>query len=329
MKTALISGITGQDGSYLAEYLLALNYNVVGLHRRASSNNFSRIANIITHPKFLLKEFDLTDPYNCVNLIRDHRPAEFYNLAAQSHVATSFQQPSTTFEINSTGFINILEAVRILKIPTKIYQASTSEMFGRNYSTDAQGNKFQNENTRMLPQSPYACSKLAAHHMAQIYRSSYDMFVCSGILFNHESPRRGENFVTRKITTYIAKLVNNLIPKDTKLKLGNILSYRDWGHAKDYIQSMHQMLNYHTPDDYVIATGETHTVQEFLEASFGLVNLNYNDHIEIDPQLYRPCEVAYLKGDSTKAQNTIKWKPEYNFQKLVANMVYSDLELYK
>ena len=329
MKTALVSGITGQDGSYLAEYLLELGYKVVGLHRRSSNNNTSRISSFLRHTNFILNEFDLTDPSDCGSTLKEYQPDEFYNLAAQSHVGTSFKQPTTTFEINAVGVTNVLESIRLHSPHTRFYQASTSEMFGRNYLVDAEGEKYQNEQTPMLPQSPYACSKLCSHHMVHIYRHSYDLFGCSGILFNHESPRRGSNFVTRKITIYLSKLINGLINKDEKLRLGNINAYRDWGHAEDYVKSMHMILNHDKPDDYVIATGKTHSVKDFLKEAFQLFDMDYNDYIMIDPAFYRPCEVEFLKGDSTKAKETLGWQPQYDFKKLVANMVYSDLEAFK
>lgn len=329
MKTALISGITGQDGSYLGEYLLDLGYKVVGLHRRSSNHDICRIESLIQHKNFILQEFDLTDPSDCGSTIKQYKPDEFYNLAAQSHVATSFKQPTTTFEINTVGVTNLLESIRLHSPDTKFYQASTSEMFGRNYLVDENGEKYQNEQTPMLPQSPYACSKLCSHHMVHIYRHSYNLFCCSGILFNHESPRRGANFVTRKITIYLAKLINGLIKDDEKLRLGNIEAYRDWGHAQDYVKSMHMILNHDTPDDYVIATGKTHSVKDFLQEAFQLFDLDYNNYIQIDPKFYRPCEVEFLKGDATKANETLGWKPVYDFHKLVANMVYSDLDKFK
>lgn len=327
IKTAAITGITGQDGSYLAENLLNRGYNVIGLYRRTSTYNFNRISNIINHPQLILEEFDVTDPADCVNIITKHRPHQFYNLAAQSHVATSFKQPTTTFEINSVGVINILENIRKFSPTTRFYQASTSEMFGCNYSVDTNGNKYQNENTPLLPQSPYAVAKLASHRMVQIYREAYNLYATSGILFNHESPRRGENFVTRKITRYIGQLINKKTSE--KLKLGNIKAVRDWGHAKDYVEAMRLMLTVGKPDDFVISTGQSHTVEEFLQIAFGLFDLNYLDHIEIDPDLYRPAEVEYLRGDSTKAQTILGWKPVISFDKLVEDMVNSDIELYK
>ena len=326
-KTAIITGITGQDGSYLAENLLQKGYGVVGLYRRSSSMNFERIKNIVNHPRLILEEFDLTDPSDCTDIITKHRPKEFYNLAAQSHVATSFKQPTTTFEIDAIGVINILENIRKFSSTTRFYQASTSEMFGRNYSVDSDGNKYQNEETVLLPQSPYAVAKLASHRMVQIYREAYNLYACSGILFNHESPRRGENFVTRKITKYIGRLVNNKLEHNEKLKLGNINAVRDWGHAKDYVEAMRLMLIRDKADDFVISTGQAQTVEKFLQESFSFVNKDYRDYVEIDSSLYRPAEVEYLKGDCSKAKKVLNWIPKITFQQLVHDMVSSDIEL--
>jgi len=320
-KTALVTGITGQDGSYLAEFLLDKNYTVVGLHRRSSTNNTTRFQHYLHHPNFSLEEFDLTDPSGVNQTIIKYQPDEFYNLAAQSHVGTSFKQPTVTFEADAVGVINILEAIRHYSPNTKFYQAGTSEMFGRNF-TLKNNEKYQDENTPMLPQSPYGVAKLAAYHMIQIYRSAYDMFCCCGILFNHESPRRGENFVTRKITRYIARLLKH---KTTdKLKLGNLNAYRDWGHAKDYVEAMFLMLQNDKPKDYVIATGETHSVQEFLEKAFALANLNHKDLVEIDPDLFRPAEVDYLKGDCSLAKAELNWSPKISFDNLIKDMVNED-----
>jgi GDPmannose 4,6-dehydratase len=327
-RTAVITGINGQDGSYLAELLLNKGYGVIGLYRRSSSNNFDRLHNIRTHSRLVLEEFDLTDPSDCVNIITKYRPRELYNLAAQSHVATSFKQPTTTVEIDLVGVVNLLENIKRFSPTTKFYQASTSEMFGCNF-TIQDDNKYQNEETPFLPQSPYAVAKMASHRMVQIYRSAYNIHCCSGILFNHESPRRGENFVTRKITKYIGQLHNNKIPKEEKLKLGNIEASRDWGHAKDYVEAMHRMLTRDIAEDFVISTGQTHTVKEFLQEAFELINLDYRDHIEIDPELYRPSEVEYLKGDASKAREKLNWVPSISFKELVKDMVYSDIEKYK
>ena len=325
-KIALISGITGQDGSYLAELLLKLNYTVIGLHRRSSVNNFERINYLINNPQFKLEEFDITDPSICDHLIDYYQPDEFYNLAAQSHVGTSFKQPSTTFQIDTIGAINILESIRKNSPVTKFYQASTSEMFGRNFSIDKDGSKYQDEQTELLPQSPYGVAMLAAHRLVQIYREAYGVFAVSGILFNHESPRRGEQFVTRKITKYLGQLVNHNI-KET-LKLGNLNSSRDWGHAKDYVNAMFLMLQNDSPQDYVICTGTTHTVLDFLKAAFEQVNLDYTQHVEIDPNLYRPAEVDYLCGRNDKAKKELKWFPQINFEELVKDMVTSDVEVF-
>jgi len=324
MKTALVTGITGQDGSYLAELLLEKNYRVVGLHRRSSTNNFERIKHLVGKDNFLLEEFDLTDPSGINRIVDQYKPEEFYNLGAQSHVGTSFKQPTTTIEINTVGVVNILESIRNLSPKTKFYQASTSEMFGRNFTIGEHGEKYQNENTLMLPQSPYGVAKLASYHMVEIYRSSYNIFGCSGILFNHESPRRGENFLTRKVTRYIGKLVKGLT--NEPLKLGNLDAARDWGHAKDYVRAMYLMLQQDSPSDFVIATGKTRSVKEFVETAFRLANLDYKNHVEIDSDLFRPAEVVFLKGDATKAKNKLGWVPEISFDELITDMLQYDIK---
>jgi GDPmannose 4,6-dehydratase len=323
-KTALITGVTGQDGSYLSELLLSKDYRVVGLHRRSSINNFERINHIINSPSFTLEEFDLTDPSNVISLIDKYQPDEFYNLAAQSHVETSFKQPTTTFEINTVGVINILEAIRKYSSATKFYQASTSEMFGRNYQIDSEGNKYQDENTELLPQSPYGVAKVASHRMVQIYREGYGLFATSGILFNHESPRRGENFVTRKITKYIGQLINHT--NIGSLKLGNLKAQRDWGHAKDYVLAMHLMLQQDNPSDFVICTEQTWTVLDFLKIAFEYVNLDYKEYVEIDMNLYRPAEVDYLRGSNKKAKKILGWEPSVSMSDLVKEMVDHDIK---
>lgn len=324
MKKAIVTGITGQDGSYLSEHLLEQNYHVIGCYRRASTNNMERVKHLLDHPRFVPTEFDLTDPSGCNQLLTQEKPDEFYNLAAQSHVGTSFKQPTTTFEINAVGVINILESIRHFSPRTKLYQASTSEMFGRNYSTKKGGRKYQNEQTQMLPQSPYGVAKLAAHNMVEIYRSAYGLYACCGILFNHESPRRGENFVTRKITKYIGQILR----KETtdKLKLGNLDAHRDWGHAKDYVRAMHLMLQNSRPLDLVIATGHTYSVKDFLATAFESVSLDYFQYVDIDSSLFRPAEVDFLCGDATLAMQTIGWSPQVSFQELVEDMVESDIE---
>lgn len=334
-KTALITGITGQDGSYLAELLLDKpEYDqVVGLYRRSSTINFGRIHHLLHNPKFKMEEIDLTDPTSMRDIISKYQPHEFYNLAAQSHVGTSFKQPSTTFDINTHGVINILEAIHKDCPSTRLYQASTSEMFGKQFSVREETVdsvkkllKFQDETTSFEPQSPYGAAKLASHHLIRIYRDAYNIFGSCGILFNHESPRRGVNFVTKKITSYIGKLKNGLT-KD-KLLLGNLDSCRDWGHAKDYVRAMWMMLQTDRPDDFVIATGITHSIKEFLIESFGIIGANYLDHIDIDPDLLRPAEVDYLRGDSTKANTILGWYPEMSFEDLVKDMVHYDIKYY-
>jgi GDPmannose 4,6-dehydratase len=324
-KTAVITGITGQDGSYLAENLLAKGYGVVGLHRRSSNNNFNRLDNILNHPRLIMEEFDITDPSDCMSVVTKYHPQEFYNLAAQSHVATSFKQPTTTFEIDTIGVVNLLESIRKFSPTTRFYQASTSEMFGSNYTVKGD-QKYQDEDTSLMPQSPYAVAKLASHRMLQIYREAYGIYTCSGILFNHESSRRGENFVTRKITRYIGKLYNKIISPDIKLGLGNMSASRDWGHAKDYVQAMYLMLQQPKAEDFVISTGETHTVEEFCKSAFELAGFDWTHHVFIDPELYRPCEVNFLKGDSTKAKKQMGWKPSMSFKDLVKDMVDSDIK---
>jgi GDPmannose 4,6-dehydratase len=327
-QIAMITGVTGQDGSYLAELLLSKGYMVIGLYRRSSTNNFYRLNNIVNNSNFQLEEFDVTDPSAVASGISRYQPQEFYNLAAQSHVGTSFKQPTTTMDINANGVINILESIKNYSTDTKFYQASTSEMFGRNVSVDYGSNDtYQDESTEFMPQSPYGVSKLAAHRMIQIYREAYRIYGCSGILFNHESPRRGENFVTRKITKYIGRLVTG-VDTTSSLKLGNINIHRDWGHAKDYVRAMWMMLQQDTPDDYVISTGQTRTVLDFLQIAFGLVNLDYTKYVEIDPNLYRPAEVEYLKGSSEKARRQLGWIPEISFEQLVEDMVNSDIKAY-
>ena len=343
-KTAIVTGITGQDGSYLSELLLQSNYTVIACRRRSSTNNLERVSHLLEDPNFILTEFDLTDPSGVYQTIQKYQPDEFYNLAAQSHVGTSFKQPSTTFEINTVGVTNILEGIRHYSPHTKLYQASTSEMFGRNYSTETDGKRYQNEKTEMLPQSPYGIAKLAAHNMVEIYRSGYNLFACCGILFNHESPRRGENFVTQKIVKWIKDYrswrdriaVGEVAFNDNyiycvrdagnrfhKLKLGNLAAHRDWGHAKDYVRAMWMMLQQETPKDYVIATGETHSVQEFLDLAFKSVHLNPEDHVVIDPDLFRPAEVEYLCGDPTFANNDLGWNPQVSFEGLIQDMLES------
>ena len=343
-KKACVTGITGQDGSYLAENLISRGYEVVGLHRRNSTNNFGRINHLIGHKLFHLQEFDITDPSCVSQIVIQNDPDEFYNLAAQSHVGTSFKQPSTTFNINTCGVVNILEAIRNYNPGIRFYQASTSEMFGCNFSFDEKQGKYQDEETPFSPQSPYAVAKVASHHTVKLYRDSYGLYACSGILFNHESPRRGENFVTRKITKYIGRLINNkLVESNEKLKLGNIYSYRDWGHAKDYVRSMWMMLQHDIPDDYVVSMERQYSVRDFVNVACEYIGFDIEwsgsgiDEVAIDkktnkvlvqinPDYYRPAEVESLVGDCTKAKKVLGWKPEYTFESLVEEMCKFDLE---
>ena len=323
MKKAIITGITGQDGSYLADLLLTQNYDqIIGLYRRSSSSNFSRLEHI-KDPRLTLVEFDLLYPTSCNIILKDYQPDELYNLAAQSHVGTSFKQPHLTTQVDYVGVLNLLESIRHHSKHTRFYQASTSEMFGFNSTFDEDHGHYQDENTEFKPQSPYGVAKLAAHNLVRIYRDSYNIFGCCGILFNHESARRGENFVTRKITKYIGQQIN--YPSEEKLKLGNLAAERDWGHAADYVRAMWLMMQHQQPDDFVIATGQTHSVQEFLEHAFDIVDFSIESKVEIDPDLYRPCEVEYLLGNAAKAKNILGWEPEITFDQLVENMVSSDI----
>ena len=346
MKVAAISGVTGQDGSYLAELLLSKGYFVIGFSRRVSVDTSERIKHLLDDANFDFQEGDICDPLYITELLTKFRIAEFYNLAAQSHVHTSFSQPVVTTEINYLGPLNILNCIKSLSPETRFYQASTSEMFGDEYDGE-DGYKYQDEDTYMNPQSPYAIAKLATHHACRLYRESYGLFTCSGILFNHESPRRGEKFVTRKITKWIGDYVKwrnkpnvdriivdedkdyilSTDEKFPKLRLGNLDAYRDWGHAKDYVRAMWMMMQHDVPDDYVISTCESHTVREFLEEAFYAISYdgNWEDLVVIDPQFYRPAEVNYLNGVSIKARTTLGWTPEYAFEDLVAEMVEEDL----
>jgi len=321
MKKALIYGITGQDGSYLSELLLSKGYEVVGVARRSSTSSTERIDHI--WDQINIEEGDITDAVSVYSLIREHQPDEIYNLAAQSHVKTSFDQPLYTWQVNAEGPLNILEAIRQHSPHSRFYQASTSEMFGKNF-TEKAGRKYQDEQTPFLPQSPYAVAKLASHHTVRLYRESYGIFACSGILFNHESERRGELFVTRKITKYVSRRYNNP-DLDEMLRLGNLEARRDWGHAEDYVRGMWLMLQQDNPEDYVLATGETHSVADFLNYAFSYVQEEWNDHVIIDPKFYRPAEVDYLLGDSTKAREKLGWKPEIDFQSLVEKMIEFDI----
>ena len=321
MKKALITGITGQDGSYLAELLLEKGYEVHGVIRRSSSFNTERIDHLykdlhINDVKMFLHYGDLSDSSNLSRLLEKIQPDEIYNLAAQSHVRVSFDMPEYTADVVGLGTIRILDAIKETQIKTKFYQASTSELYGKVVETP------QTEKTPFYPRSPYACAKLYSYWITVNYRESYNMYACNGILFNHESPRRGETFVTKKITHAIARILNK---EQDKLYLGNLDSKRDWGYAKDYVEAMWLMLQQENPDDYVIATGETHSVREFLDEAFGLVGLDWKKYVDIDPRYYRPAEVDLLLGDPAKAKEKLGWKPKTTFKELVKIMLEYDL----
>jgi GDPmannose 4,6-dehydratase len=315
---ALITGITGQDGSYLAEFLLKKGYKVFGMVRRSSTENFERISHF--RDRIVLKQADLLDQPSIFSLIEEIKPDEIYNLAAQSFVPTSWSQPVLTGEFNALGVTKILEAIRYGKRKIKFYQASSSEMFGKVREVP------QNEKTPFYPRSPYGVAKVYAHFITVNYRESFDIFACSGILFNHESPRRGLEFVTRKITDGVARIKLGLAKK---LYLGNLDAKRDWGFAGDYVKAMWLMLQLEKPEDFVIATGTNHSVREFCEIAFAHVGLNYKKYVETDPQLIRPAEVEHLLGDSSKAKKKLGWKLEVSFEELVKMMMDADMERLK
>ncbi len=314
MPKALITGITGQDGSYLAELLLEKGYDVVGMLRRSSTVNFERIDHI--QHDIELAQGDLIDGASMVHVLREHEPDEIYNLAAQSFVQTSFGQPVLTGEITALGVTRLLDAIRMVRPDAKFYQASSSEMFGKVVEVP------QNEGTAFHPRSPYGVAKVYGHWITVNYRESYDMFASSGILFNHESPRRGTEFVTRKITDAVARIKNG---QQDSLALGNLDAQRDWGHAADYVDAMWRMLQADTPKDYVISTGETHSVREFCEIAFAAVDLDWEQYVTIDPKFYRPAEVDLLIGDSTLAHKELGWAPTTSFEELVHEMVEADM----
>lgn len=317
-KRALITGITGQDGSYLAEFLLAKGYEVIGMVRRSSTVNFERIKHI--QDKLTLVSGDLLDEVSLIHILREHRPHEVYNLAAQSFVQTSWPQPVFTGETTALGVTRLLDAVRIVDPDIRFYQASSSEMFGKVVEVP------QKETTPFYPRSPYGVAKVYGHWITVNYRESYGMHTTSGILFNHESPRRGLEFVTRKISHGVARIKLGL---DEELRLGNLEARRDWGFAGDYVEAMWLMLQQDQPEDYVIATGETHSVREFCELAFGCVGLDYRDYVVIDQRFMRPAEVDLLIGDSTKARQKLGWQPRTTFPELVQMMVEADLQLVK
>ncbi|HDR6246509.1 TPA: GDP-mannose 4,6-dehydratase [Bacillus cereus] len=318
MKKALITGVTGQDGSYLAEFLLEKGYKVFGLRRRTSTPNYENVEFIKDQIEWI--DGDLTDLASLITAVQIAQPDEVYNLAAQSFVATSWPQPIATGQITAMGVTNMLEAVRIVKPDARFYQASSSEMFGKVVETP------QKETTPFYPRSPYGVAKVYGHWITVNYRESFDMFACSGILFNHESPRRGLEFVTRKVTDAVAKIKLGLA---NELRLGNLDSKRDWGFAGDYIKAMWLMLQQEVPDDYVISTGETHTVEELVEIAFSHVGLNWKDYVVIDEKFVRPAEVDLLLGDCSKAKEKLGWELEVSFKELVHMMVDSDIERLK
>lgn len=325
-KRALITGITGQDGSYLSELLLEKGYEVHGIIRRTSTFNTDRIDHIYQDPhtegtRLFLHYGDLTDGTTLRRILEEVQPSEVYNLGAQSHVRVSFDAPEYTVDTVATGTLRILEALRDYQQRTgnqvRFYQAGSSEMFGLVQEVP------QKETTPFYPRSPYACAKVYAHWQTVNYRESYNLFACNGILFNHESPRRGETFVTRKITRALARIVAG---QQKKLFMGNLDSKRDWGYAKDYVQAMWLMLQQEQPDDYVVATGETHSIREFLDVAFGYVNLNWQDYVEFDARYLRPAEVDLLIGDPTKVKQKLGWEPSVTFEQLVNLMVEADLQ---
>jgi GDPmannose 4,6-dehydratase len=313
-QTALITGITGQDGSYLADCLLAKGYRVVGMVRRASTENFERIEHL--RGQVEIRQADLLDQLSLINLLREVRPREVYNLAAQSFVPTSWEQPVLTGEFTALGVTRMLDAVRLVDREIRFYQASSSEMFGKAQEVP------QTERTPFYPRSPYGVAKVYGHWITVNYRESYGIFACSGILFNHTSPRRGKEFVTRKVTDGVARIKAG---GAQQLPLGNLDARRDWGYAGDYVEAMWRMLQQPTPDDYVIATGETHSVQELCEIAFARAGLRWQDHVSVDPKLVRPAEVDLLQGDAAKAKRVLGWQPRVSFRQLIEMMVDADL----
>jgi len=322
MKKAIITGISGQDGSYLAEFLLEKGYEVLGVLRRTSQpeyqSNRLEEAGIYKHPNLILKYGDVTDFSSMCHLIKDMQPTEIYNLAAQSHVKISFDQPAFTTNADAIGVLNILEAVRLECPNARLYQAGSSEMFGNECDDDG----FRRETTKMVPVSPYGCAKLYAYNMCRTYRSSYKMFISNGILFNHESPRRGLNFVTNKVVDGAIKIYKG---KEKELALGNLNATRDWGHAKDYVRAMWLMLQVDEPDDFVCAMGYSYSIRDLCAEVFGHLGLDYQEYVTIDEKYFRPTELTDLKGDSTKLRKILGWRPEYTFQSMIEEMVQARL----
>ncbi len=317
IKTALITGVTGQDGSYLAELLLEKGYRVVGMVRRSSTVNFDRIAHLQEVENMEIVQGDLLDQLSLIDILKEWQPSEVYNLAAQSFVPTSWKQPVLTGEFTALGVTRVLDAIRIVNPEIRFYQASSSEMFGKVQEVP------QKETTPFYPRSPYGVAKVYGHWITVNYRESYGLFACSGILFNHESPRRGLEFVTHKVTHAVARIKLGL---QKELHLGNLEARRDWGYAGDYVQAMYLMLQQDKPDDYVVATGETHSVGELCQVAFDCVGLNWQNHVITDQKFYRPAEVDLLIGDPSKAHAILGWKPSVNFKELIQMMVESNLE---
>ena len=358
MKKAIITGITGQDGSHLADLLLEKNYEVIGVARRCSVDTTERVKHLSYNNNFKLIEGDVTDVSSVYNIFKNNDNVdEVYNLAAQSHVATSFKQPALTWDVTGKGCLNLLQAlVDLDMLNVRFYQASSSEMFGGSYDVTEDGQKYQDENTKLMPNSPYAIAKCAAHHAVRIYRDAYGLHASSGILFNHEGPRRGENFVTQKIIQWIQNYVrwfNRMVGSDgiytldedyiyseetymsegeehheafPKLRLGNLDAYRDWGYAGDYVEAMWIMLQQDIPDDYVICTGNSHSIREFLTLAFKNVGISdWEPCVVIDPEFYRPCEVNYLRGDASKARKKLEWSPKCDLEELIKLMLDAQL----
>ena len=352
---ALIFGVTGQDGSHLADLLLSKDYQVVGVARRSSVDTTERIKHLEDDPSFRLELGDITDAHSVMGILSNNDDVdEVYNLAAQSHVGVSFKQPGLTWDITGKGVLNILQGIVDLEIDCKFYQASSSEMFGDSYDVDENGNKYQDEETKFLPQSPYAIAKCAAHYMVRLFREAYGLHASAGILFNHEGERRGENFVTRKITKWIGDYsswasgqglditeeqhfyfdfgedgdwIGTRRSEFPKLRLGNLNSFRDWGYAGDYVNAMWTMLQQPLPDDYVICTGKTYTIEEFLDAAFAYVGIeDWSKYVVVDPKFYRPAEVDYLRGSAKKAREVLGWTPENDLVGLVNIMMKHDLD---
>jgi len=360
MKKAIIFGVTGQDGSHLSDLLLKKGYGVFGVSRRASTDNTQRIKHILNNENFHLIEGDITDAFSVRHILSEHADVdEIYNLAAQSHVAVSFKQPGLTWDITGKGCLNILQSMLELDMAkSKFYQASSSEMFGSSYDINRNQEKYQDENTKFLPQSPYAIAKCAAHYVTMLFREGYGFHASAGILFNHEGPRRGETFVTRKITKWIGDFnrwmkchgvtlsdltyteddwdlsaaiyiggTDRKNPHFQKLRLGNLEAFRDWGYAGDYVEAMWMMLQQDIPDDYVVCTGETHTIQDFLDVAFKHVDVeDWSNLVVEDPEFYRPVEVNYLRGCNDKATRKLGWEAQHSFKDLVKMMVRYDIE---